>query len=292
MCTAERSDGEEAKREYIKRAPGVVNTKGALVVSIYFARLAGLMYFSSQYLQRYTSFSTSVSWKIWSSSCSIEVIHLGFLQLITFLISDGKINTNFSCDDKWPNHDGTFEFVSNPELSRCPEQNFIVQIKGTQGKESIVIREEPEYLLVEYLDKESGTIKEIYNGPGALAWQYRSYVPSMNFYTIRINKLLELDTTISDEERITAVVPMKKYIKDIAGKKEITSEYGQVKKKAGKTLVKGYTNRNNQENYGCLNKPGNHYNQMAYLLHCNECGFEYEANGCDVAIRKCPRCMQ
>lgn len=62
-------------------------------------------------------------------------------------------------------------------------------------------------------------------------------------------------------------------------------------KEGGKTLVKGYTNRNNQENYGCLNKPGNHYNQTAYLLHCNECGFEYEANGCDVAIRKCPRCM-
>lgn len=46
-----------------------------------------------------------------------------------------------------------------------------------------------------------------------------------------------------------------------------------------------------QENRGCLNKPGNHYNQIAYLLHCNECGFEYEANGCDVAIRKCPNCM-
>ena len=28
-----------------------------------------------------------------------------------------------------------------------------------------------------------------------------------------------------------------------------------------------------------------------YLLHCNECGFEYEANGCDVAIRKCPKCQ-
>lgn len=51
--------------------------------------------------------------------------------LETFLTSDGKINTNFSCDDKWPNHDGTFEFVSNPDISRCPEQNFIVQIKGT-----------------------------------------------------------------------------------------------------------------------------------------------------------------
>lgn len=53
--------------------------------------------------------------------------------LETFLTSGGKINTNFSCDDKWPNHDGTFEFVSNPEISRCPEQNFIVQIKGTHN---------------------------------------------------------------------------------------------------------------------------------------------------------------
>ena len=167
-----------------------------------------------------------------------------------------------------------------------------VQIKGTQGKDSIVIREEPEYLLVEYLDKESGTIQEIYNGPGALAWQYRSYVSSMNFYTIRINKLLELDATISDDERIIPVVPVRKYIKDVTGKKEIKSKHGEAKKKVGQTLVKGYINRNNQENYGCLNKLGNHYNQMAYLLHCNECGFEYEANGCDIAIRKCPRCMQ
>lgn len=53
--------------------------------------------------------------------------------LETFLTSGGKINTNFSCDDKWPNHDGTFEYVSNPEISRCPEQNFIVQIKGTHN---------------------------------------------------------------------------------------------------------------------------------------------------------------
>lgn len=167
-----------------------------------------------------------------------------------------------------------------------------VQIKGTQGKDSIIIREEPEYLLVEYLDKESGTIQEIYNGPGAVAWQYRSYVPSMNHYTIRINKLLELDAIISDEERIAAVVPMKKYVKNTIVKREVISEHGHPRKKVGKTLVKGYINRNNQENYGCLNKPGSHYNQMAYLLHCNECGFEYEANGCDVAIRKCPKCMQ
>lgn len=57
--------------------------------------------------------------------------------LETFLTSDGKINTNFSCDDKWPNHDGTFEFVSEPEISRCPEQNFIVQIKGTHNYKEV-----------------------------------------------------------------------------------------------------------------------------------------------------------
>ena len=167
-----------------------------------------------------------------------------------------------------------------------------VQIKGTQGKDSIVIREEPEYLLVEYLDKESGTIQEIYNGPGVLAWQYRSYVPSMNFYTIRINKLLEADAAIKDEERIMPVTSVRKFGKNINVKNKEAAETRRTKRKTGKTLVKGYINRNNQENYGCLNKPGNHYNQMAYLLHCNECGFEYEANGCDVAIRKCPRCMQ
>ena len=164
-----------------------------------------------------------------------------------------------------------------------------VQIKGTQGKDSIVIRDEPEYLLVEYLDKENGTIQEIYNGPGALAWQYRSYVPSMNHYTIRINKLLELDATLRDEERIIPVTSVPKFVKGIIEKKKEITERGQTKRKAGRTLVKGYINCNNQENYGCLNKPGNHYNQMAYLLHCNVCGFE--ANGCDVAIRKCPRCM-
>lgn len=51
--------------------------------------------------------------------------------LKTFLRSNGKINTSFAENDKGPNHDGTFEFVSNPDISRQPEQNFFVQIKGT-----------------------------------------------------------------------------------------------------------------------------------------------------------------
>ncbi|MBR2402894.1 MAG: hypothetical protein IKB01_09055, partial [Lachnospiraceae bacterium] len=51
--------------------------------------------------------------------------------LQAFLKSDGKINVNFAYNDKWPNIDGTFEYVSEPILSRRPKQNFVVQIKGT-----------------------------------------------------------------------------------------------------------------------------------------------------------------
>ena len=46
---------------------------------------------------------------------------------------EGRINTSFASEDKWPNHDGMFEYVSNPDISRRPEQNFIVQIKGTHN---------------------------------------------------------------------------------------------------------------------------------------------------------------
>ena len=35
-----------------------------------------------------------------------------------FLQTDGKIITNFAANDKWPNIDGTFEFVPNPVLDR------------------------------------------------------------------------------------------------------------------------------------------------------------------------------
>lgn len=48
-----------------------------------------------------------------------------------FLKSNGKINTDFSRRDTWPNTDGNFELVPFPELSRRAAQNFIVQIKGT-----------------------------------------------------------------------------------------------------------------------------------------------------------------
>ncbi len=50
-----------------------------------------------------------------------------------FLRSSGRINPSFAACDKWPNHDGTFEFVPDPEVSRIPKQTFYVQIKGTRN---------------------------------------------------------------------------------------------------------------------------------------------------------------
>lgn len=53
--------------------------------------------------------------------------------LETFLRSGGRINPAFASDDKWPNHDGFFEYVPEPDLSRRPAQSFCVQIKGTRN---------------------------------------------------------------------------------------------------------------------------------------------------------------
>lgn len=51
--------------------------------------------------------------------------------LESYLRSDGRINPSFAANDKWPNHDGTFEFVPEPSVSRQPKQTFYIQIKGT-----------------------------------------------------------------------------------------------------------------------------------------------------------------
>ncbi len=108
-------------------------------------------------------------------------------------------------------------------------------------------------------------------------------------------KLLEIDKIVPTNEKIKAIVPIEKFCKGEIQFQDTSKENGFVRKqsnKRGKTLVTGYVNRNNQENIGCLNRPGNHNNQMLYAMRCNNCGFEYEANGCDIAIRKCPSCSR
>lgn len=163
-----------------------------------------------------------------------------------------------------------------------------VQIKGTQGNGRIHIAEKPEHLLVEFLNTETGEIEEIYNGPGELMWKYVTPISNQH-NTITVSKLLELNRLVDISLKLRPILPLKTYRSEIVGVKKSMSL--QDESHAGKTTVTGYTNVNNQTNIGCLHKPGTHANQTAYLMHCNLCGYDYEANGCDIKIRKCPNCQ-
>lgn len=53
----------------------------------------------------------------------------------------------------------------------------------------------------------------------------------------------------------------------------------------------GYTNDWQQTNKGCAGRKGSDHMQYLYSMHCNLCGFEYEANGTDIFQKKCPKCQ-
>lgn len=160
-----------------------------------------------------------------------------------------------------------------------------VQIKITQQNQ-IVINEEPDYLIVLRLNKVNGTISEVYNGPGKQPWDSAYIYQKRNVRYMQLNKLLELDKTVSDTDRIKAINSIEKYQKNIVAKSS------KVKKsQVGKTLITGYVNKNNQENCGSTGEIGNHEGQIFYAMKCLECGHTYKANGCDVWLRKCPSCM-
>ena len=53
----------------------------------------------------------------------------------------------------------------------------------------------------------------------------------------------------------------------------------------------GYLNRNNQRNLGKTQKNGTGYMQSLYRMCCEDCGYEYSANGSDIFLKKCPSCQ-
>lgn len=58
-----------------------------------------------------------------------------------------------------------------------------------------------------------------------------------------------------------------------------------------KSLDVGYINKNNQKNLGYRGKSETHYKQRFFEMECLDCGYKYFANGCDVWLRKCPKCQ-
>lgn len=57
-----------------------------------------------------------------------------------------------------------------------------------------------------------------------------------------------------------------------------------------KSTDAGFVNQNNQKNLGCRGISETHYNQKFFEMECLDCGHKYMANGCDVWLRKCPKC--
>ena len=87
-----------------------------------------------------------------------------------------------------------------------------IQIKITQ-QDSIVIREEPDYLIALYLNH-NGQIYEIYNGPGKAPFESASKPDVYNHRHMRVSKLMELDTQVDDKDRIKAIHPVEKMKKE------------------------------------------------------------------------------
>ena len=92
-----------------------------------------------------------------------------------------------------------------------------VQIKITQ-QDSIVIHHEPEYLIALYLNK-GGDVYEVYNGPGKGPWDSATKRDVYNNRHMRVNKLMELDKTVKDTERIPCNHPIEKMKKEYKNKK-------------------------------------------------------------------------
>ena len=57
------------------------------------------------------------------------------------------------------------------------------------------------------------------------------------------------------------------------------------------TTDTGYKNKNKQQVLGPSDMVSNHENQKLYELKCLDCDFVYRANGCDIHIRRCPKCQ-
>jgi hypothetical protein len=76
----------------------------------------------------------------------------------------------------------------------------LVQIKATQGK-SVALRAEPEHLLVIRLERD-GTIEEIYNGPGQLAWHHVGKLQANGQRQIRLTTLRRLMSDVAAGERL------------------------------------------------------------------------------------------
>ena len=64
-----------------------------------------------------------------------------------------------------------------------------------------------------------GAVFEVYNGSGKLAWDSVENSDKRGYKHLRINKLMELDSLVKDEERIPQINGIRKMRKEFKNKK-------------------------------------------------------------------------
>ncbi len=127
-----------------------------------------------------------------------------------------------------------------------------VQIKISQ-QDNIVINHEPEYLIVLYLNK-SGTIYEVYNGPGKEPWETASKRDSHNNRHMLVNKLMQLDATVKQQDRIQAIHEITKMKPEFKNKKRSKTTVNKEKISILQNLITGKGNESAY--YDALDKMG------------------------------------
>jgi len=80
----------------------------------------------------------------------------------------------------------------------------LVQVKATQGR-TVALRAQPDHPLVILL-KRDGTIEELYNGPGALAWQHCGKQQKNGQSPISVSKLRGLMRDIPAAQRLPRAI--------------------------------------------------------------------------------------
>ena len=69
-----------------------------------------------------------------------------------------------------------------------------------------------------YLNK-NGNVYEVYNGPGKEPWNHAGKRDSHNNRHMMVNKLMELDKSVSDEMRIKPIHMIEKMRKEYKNRK-------------------------------------------------------------------------
>jgi hypothetical protein len=80
------------------------------------------------------------------------------------------------------------------------KDGLLVQVKATQG-DRVALRAQPDHLLVIQLQKD-GTIVEIYNGPGSIAWSHVGKQQKNGQSPIGISALRRLMNDVPADQRL------------------------------------------------------------------------------------------